>query len=185
MTWSRWLHILLSTRALLLIGCVVALAACGDATTDYVDAAPVTVETAPRAEGQLPYEPGDDDSLDGLFDACEAGDLDACDDLWNAAPAGSEYERFAATCGERIENPSTAFGACAEHGASDDVPFAEGDDDRLDALHAACRDGDLARCDRLWQQSPRGSEYELYGATCGGRIDVGQANAGNCADVAK
>lgn len=45
-----------------------------------------------------------------------------------------------------------------------------GTDPVLDDLAGACADEDFAACDRLWLQSDRGSGYEDYGATCGGRV---------------
>ncbi|MGY6502570.1 MAG: S1C family serine protease [Acidimicrobiales bacterium] len=44
---------------------------------------------------------GDDSTLDVLWDACEDGDFEACDDLWYLSPAGSDYEEFGDTCGQR------------------------------------------------------------------------------------
>jgi hypothetical protein len=46
--------------------------------------------------------PGDNAGCDALHDACSGGDMAACDDLWVSANVGSEYERFGATCGDRI-----------------------------------------------------------------------------------
>ena len=54
-------------------------------------------EDAWMGGGALTY--GDDPDLDLLWDACEAGGFDACDELYGRAPVGSEYERFASTCG--------------------------------------------------------------------------------------
>ncbi|MBL8778870.1 MAG: DUF4190 domain-containing protein [Acidimicrobiales bacterium] len=45
-----------------------------------------------------------------------------------------------------------------------------GTDPVLDDLARDCADEDFAACDRLWLQSERGSGYEDYGATCGGRV---------------
>lgn len=44
---------------------------------------------------------GDHPELDRLWDACDDGDMGACDELWWLSPAGSEYESFADTCGNR------------------------------------------------------------------------------------
>lgn len=46
---------------------------------------------------------GDDPQLDRLYDACRGGDFGACDELYLSSPFGSEYERFADTCGGRNE----------------------------------------------------------------------------------
>ncbi|GAB3314828.1 hypothetical protein GCM10027451_30110 [Geodermatophilus aquaeductus] len=41
----------------------------------------------------------------------------------------------------------------------------------LDLLAWGCADGDPYACDALYLVSPVGSEYEAYGATCGGRFE--------------
>lgn len=48
-----------------------------------------------------PYTYGDDPALDLLYESCSAEDMQACDTLYQQAPAGSEYEYYGATCGER------------------------------------------------------------------------------------
>jgi hypothetical protein len=48
-----------------------------------------------------PYSFGDDPVLDALWDACAAGEGARCDELFDQAPLGSDYERFAARCGDR------------------------------------------------------------------------------------
>jgi hypothetical protein len=50
-------------------------------------------------------------------------------------------------------------------------PYTFGDDEHFDALAFECEAGQMQSCDDLYQESPVGSEYELYGATCGGRFD--------------
>lgn len=44
-----------------------------------------------------------------------------------------------------------------------------GADPALDALYDACGDEDWQACDDLYLESPIGSQYESFGATCGGR----------------
>jgi hypothetical protein len=63
-------------------------------------------------DGEGPVDGGD--SLELLRSACLEGDWPACDDLWNAAPAGSEDERIAATCGNRVAltGDGQPFGDC-------------------------------------------------------------------------
>jgi TIR domain len=51
-------------------------------------------------------------------------------------------------------------------------PFTYGDDPVLDTLTDSCTAGDLPACDDLWLGSPAGSDYELYGDTCGARAAV-------------
>lgn len=44
-------------------------------------------------------------------------------------------------------------------------------DAQFDSLAEACFGGAFDACDQLYQQTPVGSTYETYGATCGGRIE--------------
>ena len=46
---------------------------------------------------------GTDPELDVMWDACAAGDGLACDNLYWESPAGSAYEDFGSTCGNRVE----------------------------------------------------------------------------------
>ena len=48
-------------------------------------------------------------------------------------------------------------------------PQTFGEDPELDALWADCEAGSGASCDRLFDVAPLGSDYERFGATCGGR----------------
>lgn len=48
-------------------------------------------------------------------------------------------------------------------------PFTLGDDSSLDGLWGACESGDGVSCDRLFEVSPVGSDYERFGLTCGDR----------------
>jgi hypothetical protein len=50
-----------------------------------------------------------------------------------------------------------------------------GDNPVLDELYDACEAGDGAACDRLYEQSEIGSEYETFGFTCGGRFEDAEA----------
>jgi hypothetical protein len=45
-------------------------------------------------------------------------------------------------------------------------------DDRLDELWRQCDDGWGLACDRLFNQSPLGSDYERFGVSCGNRPGV-------------
>ena len=58
---------------------------------------------------------------------------------------------------------------------------ALGDDARLDDLALDCYQADLTACDDLFVAGPAGSLYEVYGATCGARID--QPTNRLCVDV--
>lgn len=46
--------------------------------------------------------------------------------------------------------------------------LADGD---LDELQQQCADGDMWACDELYMESPWGSDYEAFGASCGERRD--------------
>lgn len=59
-----------------------------------------------------PFTLGDSAELDVLWRSCEEGDFEACDGLYGAAPANSEYQRFAASCGDRANEP--VAGSCAD-----------------------------------------------------------------------
>lgn len=48
-----------------------------------------------------------------------------------------------------------------------DGPYDYGDDPYLDSLYDACDAGSMFDCDSLYLDSPVGSEYEWFGATCG------------------
>ena len=53
------------------------------------------------------------------------------------------------------------------------APFDYGDDPVLDAFWDDCENGDGAACDELYFDSPIGSAYELFGETCGNRVEAG------------
>jgi hypothetical protein len=48
-----------------------------------------------------------------------------------------------------------------------------------DTLASGCHDGDMVACDDLYWEAPRGSDYEIYGITCGGRR-LGVFAGGHC-----
>ena len=61
----------------------------------------------PVLAGRSPNDdpPGADDYLDGLWERCAALDAPACRDLATFGPPGSDYERFALSCGWRAVTP--------------------------------------------------------------------------------
>ncbi len=63
----------------------------------------------PALAGRSPQDPapGDDEYLDLLWERCGAADATACRDLATFGPPGSDYERYALSCGWR------AVRACA------------------------------------------------------------------------
>lgn len=68
--------------------------------------------------------------------------------------------------------------AADEELAMTDVPVAFGDDAQLDGLWTECEVGVGSACDRLFEQSPVGSEYEDFGVSCGNRPELL-----NCAEL--
>jgi len=81
-----------------------------DYDTDYYNFGVTCGDTASPSFGSCQYESpggdstyGTDETLDALWDSCEAGDFEACDDLWWDSPIDSEYEFFAGKCGDRGE----------------------------------------------------------------------------------
>jgi len=48
--------------------------------------------------------------------------------------------------------------------------YTLGDDTQLDRLWRACERGDWLSCDDLFLDAPLDSEYEFFGATCGGIV---------------
>ena len=72
--------------------------------------------------------------------------------------------------------PDESSGAAAA-GEAAAVPAGSEDDDcrSSDTLCADmatdCQSGDMTACDTLWLRTRVGSEWEEYGATCGGRTD--------------
>lgn len=94
--------------------------------------------------------------------------------FWRATDDGNSVKPSVTS----IAEPDAASFA-ADEGA--DEPFAYGDDGALDALTDLCGQGDMQACDDLYQQSPEGSEYEYFGATCGLRAE--DAPPEFCADT--
>lgn len=51
-------------------------------------------------------------------------------------------------------------------------PQTFGDDAALDRLWIECEDGVGVSCDRLFEESPVGSDYERFGVSCGERPQI-------------
>ncbi len=105
-------------------------------------------------------EPGDSELLDTLWTECADGEFSSCDLLFHLADPDSEYERFAADCGDRTQTT----GYCV------DVFGAPLD---LSSYRSSCDLGDMKACDLLFFRSPPGSADNRAGATCGGRNEQG------------
>jgi hypothetical protein len=110
---------------------------------------------------------GSDARLDVLWDWCDDGAMWACDELYLAALAGSDYEAFGASCGDRLD---TQEWCTIEYDAPEAIAY--GDVAELDGLWDACASGRgawAAACDLMFRVSPAGSDYEAFGDSCGDR----------------
>lgn len=149
---------------------------------------PVTVRLNPA---DLGVEPGFEENID----LCFRGLMVACDDIFfgengqTAAPDGSNARLYGGTCGGRIlEFVEGQPQRCVENlFAASDFDPAQFDPAFL-ALAEACQGdadadvlGDMQACDDLFAGTPVGSLEELYGTTCGFRIDdaVAERQPGN------
>ncbi len=130
-----------------------------------------------RVDG--PFTLGDDPDLDKLWLDCQDGALAACEDLLDGSPSFSAYESFGWTCGLRFL-PSQGTLCQDNSPAPQEQPYTLGDDPTLDDLWRNCADGNDDDCDELFDTSPMGSAYELFGETCGLELDTDLAP---CADV--
>ncbi|MDO5495014.1 MAG: hypothetical protein Q4G64_04815 [bacterium] len=104
---------------------------------------------------------GDDPDWDVMWDRCTEGELHVCDDLFAVSHEGTEYREHADTCG----------GSHAANGRSDCIDpdhDAYGSDPYLDGLHDECAAGDRDSCTALYHGSSYGTEYQVFGRTCGG-----------------
>lgn len=113
---------------------------------------------------------GTDPILDTLWDWCEDGAMWACDELFLASRAGSDYEWFGATCGDRVDTDEW----CTDLYDAPEA-FEFGDVVELDELWLECASGVgewALACDLLFELAPPDTEYSEFGATCGGRIET-------------
>jgi len=80
------------------------------------------------------------------------------------------------------DDPFDPGGSGSGSGTSD-IPEGQepgdlGSNDALNALVEPCFEGDMGVCNALWWSSERGSTYEAYGDTCGGRDGSADATDG-------
>lgn len=104
---------------------------------------------------------------------CVVDDLDGSTDLTDLARSIDDDVVTSAASAAIIDAWDSCTGAL--DGLAGDGSY--GDDAALDALWDGCAAGDMTSCDDLYRESPFGSEYEVFGDTCGGRSD----NGGLCA----
>jgi hypothetical protein len=119
---------------------------------------------------------GSDPVLDALWVECGQGNLESCDGLYYDSPLDSEYQQYAATCGNRED---AIAGWCKTLAAAPNPSSqAPGGNPVLDFLWEACAEADFQACDDLYFEAPGGSIYEEFGATCGDRAE----RAGRCVE---
>ncbi|MGI9585357.1 MAG: L-type lectin-domain containing protein, partial [Acidimicrobiia bacterium] len=118
------------------------------------------VEPVDSIFNPMAYDRGDDDVLDHLWAECAFGTFTSCDLLYAFSPVGSNYEAFASTCGDLRVDPSV------------NCMSSYGDGVELDIWRVGCTDGDYKACELLYQFAPEASQDELFGMTCGLRIEA-------------
>ncbi|WP_051515573.1 hypothetical protein [Candidatus Blastococcus massiliensis] len=83
--------------------------------------------------------------------------------------------------GLRSDDGGTGSGSSLPEATSE--PDGLGNDPELDSFAWDCHDGDMQACDDLFQFSPEGAAYELYGGTCAGRQSNSLAHEEYCVDA--
>lgn len=140
------------------------------------DLAAILTDGAPLDEDCVGVAYGSDPVLDILWDWCDEGRMWACDELFLMAEAGSDYEWFGDSCGERNEPDDWCTLLYDEPEA-----FEPGDDDELDRILASCLDptsdaSDATElCFLVIALAPEGSEYSSLADGCLGRLEAGRA----------
>jgi hypothetical protein len=117
-----------------------------------------------------------------LANECFVGNVAACDDIFfgtdgqgaGAAPQGSVARDYAASCAGRVARfvegqPTECVGNFFLASAPDVTTFS---DPSFEGLAQACFANDMQACDDLFLQTGVGSAEELYGETCGFRLDA-------------
>lgn len=89
---------------------------------------------------------------------------DSPSQLRPSSPPRATSNRFDEPGRVHPDGAATPYGPDAASG-----PVGFGDDAGLDILWLACEAGEGAACDELFERSPVGSEYELFGVSCGNR----------------
>ena len=159
------------------------------AGNDYADYAITcgfrSVDTRPNACAGLDGIPGGrpptgvsgDAELDVLAQECFAARLSSCDELYASSDRGTSYETYAQTCGGRLVDLVERVQPSCELRFNDPVPAevvpspgSLGDSERLDGLADECAEGSMRACDELFYRSELNTDYENWGATCGGRF---------------
>lgn len=142
--------------------------------------------------GRPPTGVGGDPELDVLAQECFRARLSSCDELYASSDRGTSYETYAQTCGGRLVELVERVPPSCDLRFNDPVPAevvpspgALGDSERLDALADGCAGGTMRDCDELFYRSDLSTDYENWGATCGGRFAAQRRNlqfsaAGEC-----
>ncbi len=153
--------------------CCLALAACagGDETADPAP----EVELRQRLGGADVADEVTDCVLQLATDELRRGPLDSVmeEELVASCERAQEVlDRSDAELNGSVGGQPSGGGLAFGDDTPDDQPMDYGDDSTLDRLWDGCEAGDGAACDRLFEQSPVGSDYERFGLTCGNRDQV-------------
>jgi len=118
-------------------------------------------------------------TLTNLGDEIDEEDIETAAE--DAEEAGSEEP----TDDTDVDEPAGPSGETGVLGiATDPSAIADaGSDPALDGLAEDCFAGTFAACDQLFLEAPAGGAYAEYGASCGGRLEVGID--GDCDDAAQ
>ena len=142
--------------------------------------------------GRPPTGVSGDPELDVLAQECFAARLSSCDELYASSDRGTSYETYAQTCGGRLVDLVERVQPSCDLRFNDPVtteavpsPGRLGDSELLDGLVEECAEGSMRACDELFYRSELNTDYENWGATCGGRFAVQRRNlefsaAGEC-----
>jgi len=117
----------------------------------------------PAASADTPMTYGSHQTLDMLYDGCEAGSNADCDMLYLFAPFTSQYEELSNICGGRTPPIDRNASACI---------ISEQDFSEVTDVITQCEAGFFPACDLLWQIAPPETEPEAVAATCGGRDEA-------------
>lgn len=107
----------------------------------------------------------------GFVTDCHRGKMLACDTLYEVSLDNSILEKYGNTCGGRLKNSNDEY--CEDIESSLWLLKGKKPPTKLTPNAAtACEKGDMAACDILYDGSPRSSDAEFYGESCGGRFEL-------------
>jgi hypothetical protein len=144
--------------------------------------------------GALQPVPGDIEAeFAALADQCFVGDMGACDLIFfgtdgagaGAAPQGSVAREYSSSCAGRIATfVEGQPGECVNNFFLASPPdVGSFSDPSFEGLAQGCFANDMQSCVDLFLQTDVGTSEELYGQTCGFRVDATVTTLANCLDI--